>query len=203
MAVIAAALFCWLAVLTMHGGMEGFDQTVRTHVHVLARPWLTASVAALTWFGSAGVLALFSGVAAVILIRAGRRWNAKLLGFIMAGSLVLENALKFSIHRPRPPAFFGTDPTTYSFPSGHALFSLCFYGTLAVVLSRMGIACAIVWPGAVVLIAAIGGTRVYLGVHYPTDVIAGYLIATVWLCAVLAVEAHCATTGRTGVDQKT
>ena len=58
---------------------------------MLALPWLTASVAALTWFGRPGVLAVFSGVAAVILVRAGRRSDAKLLAFIMAGSLVLEN----------------------------------------------------------------------------------------------------------------
>ena len=182
---------------------KGTTKQFGLHVHMLALPWLTASVAALTWFGRPGVLAVFSGVAAVILVRAGRRSDAKLLAFIMAGSLVLENALKFSIQRPRPPPFFGTDPITYSFPSGHALFSLCFYGTLAVVLNRTGISRATVWPGAAVLIAAIGGTRVYLGVHYPTDVIAGYLIATAWLCAVLAVEAHCVTTGQTRIDQKT
>ena len=185
-AVLAAVLFCWLVVVTMDGSMAGFDETVRTHVHASAAPWLTASVEVVTWLGAWGVLALFSGVSAAILLRAGRSWDAKLLLFTMAGAVVLENALKFLIQRPRPPPFFGTDPTTYSFPSGHALFSLCFYGALAVVLSRMG-ARAIVWPATFVLVAAIGGTRIYLGVHYPTDVVAGYLVATAWLCAVLAV----------------
>jgi len=189
-AIIAAAMFCWLAVVTMQGGMAGFDETIRAHAHALATPWLTASAANLTWLGTLGVLALFGGVAVAILVGAGRRRDAKLLVFVMAGSLVLENALKFAIQRPRPPAFFGADPATYSFPSGHALFSLCFYGWLAVLLCGAGVSRAIVWPIAIALVAGIGGTRVYLGVHYPTDVIAGYLIATAWLCTVYAWEAH-------------
>lgn len=189
-AVIAAALFYRLAVVTMRGSLAGFDEMIRMHAHALTAPWLTASALKLTWLGTLGVLALFGGVAAAILVRAGRRADANLLVFIMAGSLVLENALKFAIQRPRPPAFFGTDPTTYSFPSGHALFSLCFYGWLAVVLCRAGISRAIVWPITIALVAGIGATRVYLGVHYPTDVIAGYLIATAWLCAVFAWKAH-------------
>lgn len=200
-AVVAAALFCWLAAVTMHGGLAGFDETVRTNVHALAAPWLTASVETLTWLGAWGVLALFSGVAAAILIRAGRSWDAKLLLVTMAGAVVLENALKFSIQRPRPPPFFGTDPTTYSFPSGHALFSLCFYGALAVVLSRTG-ARVIAWLATVVIVAAIGWTRIYLGVHYPTDVIAGYLVATAWLCTVLAAKAYFTSTARACVDQR-
>jgi undecaprenyl-diphosphatase len=186
-AVVAATLFCWLAVVTMDGSMASFDETVRTHVHASAAPWLTTSVEMVTWLGAWSVLALFSGVSAAILLHAGRSRDAKLLLFTMAGAVVLENALKFSLQRPRPPPFFGTDPTTYSFPSGHALFSLCFYGVLATFLGRMG-ARTIVWPAMFVLVAAIGGTRIYLGVHYPTDVVAGYLVATAWLCTVLAVN---------------
>lgn len=193
-AVVAAALFCWLAAVVVHGGLAGFDETVRTNVHGLTAPWLTASVEALTWLGAWVVLALFSGVAAVALNRAGRRREMKFFLVIMAGAVVLENALKFSIQRPRPPPFFGTDPTTYSFPSGHALFSLCFYGALAVVLNRTAHR-VIAWPAAVVIVAAIGGTRIYLGVHYPTDVIAGFLVAIAWLCTVLAAEAYLAPAG--------
>lgn len=200
-AVVAAALFCWLAAVTMRGGLAGFDETVRANVHALAAPWLTAGVETLTWLGALGVLALFSGVAAAILTRAGRSWDAKFLLVTMAGAVVLENALKFSIQRPRPLPFFGTDPATYSFPSGHALFSLCFYGWIGVVLSRTGARVA-AWPATAAIVAAIGGTRIYLGVHYPTDVIAGYLVAAAWLCAVLAVKARLTPTGRAGVDQR-
>lgn len=186
-AVFAAALFWWLAVVTHHGGLDGLDESIRTQVHALAMPWLRTSAEVLTWLGAPGVLALFSGVATLILFRAGRRSDAVLLLVVMAGSIVLENGLKFAIQRPRPTPFIGTNPDTYSFPSGHALFSFCFYGTLATVLGRTG-AGAIAWPAAGVLVAVIGGTRIYLGVHYPTDVIAGYLAAAAWFCAVLAAK---------------
>ena len=70
------------------------------------------------------------------------------------------------------------------FPSGHALFSLCFYGTLAGLLVgrlRRPAARAAVWAAAALLILAIGISRIYLGVHYPTDVIGGYLVAAFWI----------------------
>ena len=195
-AVAATVLFCWLTVVMLRGEMAGFDHAIRTEVHNLATPWLTASVEALTWLGALQVLALVDGVAIVVFVHAGRRWEAKFVLLVSTGALLLENALKFSIQRPRPPPFFGTDPTTYSFPSGHALFSLCVYGALAAVLGGTSARRAIIWPFLAFLVVAIGGTRIYLGVHYPSDVIAGYLIGIAWLCTALA-----ATGGRAGVGR--
>ena len=200
-AAVAATLFCGLTFVIMHGDVAAFDETVRNQVHALAAPWLPASVAMLTWLGALGVLTLFSGLTAAILIRAGRNCDAKLLLFTMAGAVALENALKFSVQRPRPLPFFGTVPSTYSFPSGHALFSLCFYGALSVVLGRLGFR-SIAWPATVILVAAIGGTRIYLGVHYPTDVIAGYLVGAAWLCTVLAVQGRYVLVDRSGVGER-
>ena len=109
----------------------------------------------------------------------------------MAGAAVLETVLKYSFHRPRPVPFFGTAPPSYSFPSGHALASLCFYGQLAIVLtdkicSRS--ARVLVWLVTGVFIAAIGLSRVYLGVHYSSDVIAGYAVATAWISSLAVVQ---------------
>jgi undecaprenyl-diphosphatase len=104
----------------------------------------------------------------------------------------LENALKFAFQRARPEPFFGTAPETYSFPSGHALFSACFYGVFAWLLGtafrNRGVRAAI-WTISLALIAAIGLSRLYLGFHYPTDVIAGYLVAAFWTTALLASRA--------------
>lgn len=162
-------------------------------VHEFAAPWLTTCVETVTLFGSLGVLAVFGGIEAVVLVRAGLRGDCKFVLFVMAGAVILENAVKFSIQRPRPPPFFGADPTTYSFPSGHALFSLCFYGALAVILGRGGASRAALWAVTVCLVAAIGGTRIYLGVHYPTDVLAGYLLAIAWLFGSLAIGGRAST----------
>jgi membrane-associated phospholipid phosphatase len=82
-------------------------------------------------------------------------------------------------------------PATYSFPSGHALFSMCFYTTIAWLLARE--MCRLRVQVCLVIVAAtliilIGLTRIYLGVHYPSDVIAGYLAAGFWLCIVCSVS---------------
>jgi len=109
----------------------------------------------------------------------------------MAGALVLDISLKYAFHRQRPTPFFVPLPHTYSFPSGHALFSFCFYGVLAGLIadrvkSRAVEVC--VWVAAALLIAAIGLSRIYLGVHYPTDVIAGYVAAAVWVSSMIGFD---------------
>ena len=90
----------------------------------------------------------------------------------------------------RPDPFFMPKPSTYSFPSGHALISLCFYGLLAGTLThdmRSKWHRVLVWCAAAVLITLIGLSRVYLGVHWPSDVIAGYAAALIWMGAVRMV----------------
>jgi undecaprenyl-diphosphatase len=109
----------------------------------------------------------------------------------MVGVAALDVALKLAFHRPRPVAFFGAAPSTYSFPSGHALGSFCFYGMLAAIVSarvRRQDAKFFVWMAAVLLVGMIGFSRIYLGVHYPSDVIAGYCAAVVWVGAVGLLE---------------
>jgi undecaprenyl-diphosphatase len=82
-------------------------------------------------------------------------------------------------------------PRTPSFPSGHSLFSFCFYGVLAGLLAdridsrRWQV---LIWTVAAVLVAAIGLSRIYLGVHYPSDVVAGYLTGTLWVSTMVAVD---------------
>jgi undecaprenyl-diphosphatase len=109
----------------------------------------------------------------------------------MTGSLVLDLALKYIYHRTRPTAYFGMAPHSYSFPSGHALCSFCFYGVLAGLLSARIKSLAlriVIWCSAATLVIAIGLSRIYLGVHYPSDVVAGYLAATVWVGTVIVLD---------------
>src|SRR6185369_17932911 len=80
---------------------------------------------------------------------------------------------------------------TYSFPSGHSLFSFCFYGVLAGLLTRRlksRVARVLIWICAALLVSAIGLSRIYLGVHYPSDVIAGYLAASLWVSTLVALD---------------
>jgi undecaprenyl-diphosphatase len=109
----------------------------------------------------------------------------------MAGALALDLALKYSFHRPRPQPFFGAAPHSYSFPSGHALCSFCFYAVLAGLIAartRSLVLRVTAGVAAAVLVIAIGISRIYLGMHYPSDVIAGYLAAAVWVATLLVLD---------------
>ncbi len=190
-AAIAAALFCGLAVAVGTNRVARFDSAVRMDLHSVASPPLTLLVEKATYLGALGVLALLGAVAVAVLIRARRRDAALFLIVTMSGALALENGLKFAFQRARPPPFFGTEPMTYSFPSGHALFSVCFYGALAITASRSTPSIAIktgIWIATIFLVLAIGATRIYLGVHYPSDVLGGYLVAMAWIATVLSAE---------------
>ena len=192
LAVSALWFFAWMAEEMLEGSTAWFDSQVRSFVHAHSTDRLTVIMKFLTIFGSSIVMtpaALFA--LAVFYIR--REFHAlKMLAASLAGALILEFILKSAFHRARPEPFFDIPrPPSYSFPSGHALFSFCFFAALAVVLSprlarpKAKIA---VWFIALILILGIGFSRIYLGVHYPSDVLAGYAAGLVWVAALNFVD---------------
>ena len=190
LAVLALLLFAWLGNEVLQGDTQHFDQVVREWVHHYASPGMTRAMTALSLLG-------YNGLIVELLISfalfAWLRWRraAVWLGLAMAGSLALDLTLKFIYHRTRPTAYFGTAPHSYSFPSGHALCSFCFYGVLAGLLSartKSLVLQLLIWISAAALVIAIGLSRIYLGVHYPSDVLAGYLAAAVWVGAVIVLD---------------
>src|SRR6478752_2239063 len=186
-AILCLFLFAWLGREMLEGDTLRFDQAVRSWVHHFASPGLTR---VMNFFSLLGYNILLVELVIVFAVFAWLRWRraAAWLAVTMAGAVLLDIALKYAYHRTRPEAFFSVTPGSYSFPSGHALCSLCFYGALAGLLSARlhsllwRIA---VWAAAGVLIVAIGLSRIYLGVHYPSDVLGGYLAATVWAGTVI------------------
>jgi undecaprenyl-diphosphatase len=106
----------------------------------------------------------------------------------LAGATLLNVLLKQSFARTRPAPFFDYPlPVSHSFPSGHAFFAASFFGGLAVLVSgrvRSKVMRLTVWVVALSIILLIGISRVYLGVHYPSDVAAGYAVAVVWVAGV-------------------
>jgi undecaprenyl-diphosphatase len=187
--IAAAALFVfgWLAEEMLEGDTRQFDALVRTAVHQLATPGLTRLMQVFSFFGSVVAVTAMCLAAICVSLYYGRTRTAVMLAITMAGVAALDVVLKHAFHRPRPVAFFGATPSSYSFPSGHALGSLCFYGMLAAILAgraRTRGAKFCVWMAAALLVGMIGFSRIYLGVHYPSDVIAGYCAAAVWLGAV-------------------
>ena len=161
------------------------DQTFATAIHGLMTPALTTFFLVVTALGSMEAIALVSLGGAVV-FGAWRRWLLFGTWIIAAGgSVVLVLLLKALFARPRP---YFEQPilleTYYSFPSGHAMEAVVLYGMLAyfaVLALRTWRARAAVVLGTSLLVLLIGFSRMYLGVHYFSDVVAGFAAGGVWL----------------------
>jgi undecaprenyl-diphosphatase len=191
MVAAAASLFlAWIGNEVRLGRTAALDAAVRNAVHGWASPPLTGAMKGATQLGSTPVF-IGAGLLAVWrLAAAGRKRAAVLLAVSALGGEALVQTLKLLFQRPRPEAFFGYPvPPNYSFPSGHAAIACCLYGVLAAILAaRLSshFAKASLGALAVGLAALIGFSRVYLGVHYPSDVLGGYAAAAAWIAAVRA-----------------
>jgi undecaprenyl-diphosphatase len=186
-AVCALWFFAWIAEEMLEGGTILFDAQVRSAVHAHSTDPLTAVMKFLTFFGSSAVMTPLAILTLALCYLKREFHMLEMLGATFGGALLLEFLIKTAFHRPRPVPFFDLPtPASYSFPSGHALFSFCFFAGLAVVVSpRLASLTAklAVWAVAVLLILGIGFSRIYLGVHYPSDVLAGYSVGLVWVSA--------------------
>lgn len=190
LAVLSLFLFAWIANEMAEGSTAGFDLSVRAWVHQFASPALTRVMTAISLLGY-DVLIVELVIALAVFLYLRWKHAAAWLAVSMAGALILDLTLKYAFRRPRPPVFFGVAPHTYSFPSGHALCSFCFYGVLAgliAVRTRSMLLRVAVGLLAAALVIAIGLSRIYLGMHYPSDVIAGYLGAAIWVSTLLALD---------------
>ncbi len=188
--VLALIALSWMASEMLEGETVRFDANIRGFVHSFASPGLTSVMFGLSFMGSAGMIAI---LAAAVILFVAKKWYRALgwLALTMAGALVIDLAMKYGFHRTRPVPFFGNVPHTYSFPSGHALFSFCFYGVMAGLINarvRSHWLRVAVWTLAVLLAASIGLSRIYLGVHYPSDVLAGYLAGTIWVSTMITAD---------------
>ena len=190
LAALLLFFFAWIAEEVLENHTRNFDFAIRNAIHQHASPALTRAAVATSFLGDQ-LLLVAAPLALVIFLIIRWKRAAAWLAITMIGALVLTFSLKLGFHRTRPTAFFGTVPYGYSFPSGHALISFCFYGVLAGLLADRikPLAWRIaVWTVAFTLVLCIGLSRIYLGVHYPTDVAAGYTAAAVWVSAMIGVD---------------
>jgi undecaprenyl-diphosphatase len=192
LALSALLFFAWLAEEMMEGDTARLDSTITSAVHEHAAARLTTVMKVLTMLGSSVVMTPLA-ILTLAFCYLRREFHAlKTLAATFGGALLLEFSLKLAFHRPRPAPFFDLQtPASFSFPSGHALFSFCFFAGLATLLSpRLASQKArlALWSIAIALILGIGLSRIYLGVHYPSDVLAGYAAAIVWVATVKFVN---------------
>jgi undecaprenyl-diphosphatase len=155
--------------------------------------WLEVAMRDITSLGSMTVLAIITAAVIGFLLISGRRATPLLVLVSVAGGTALSSLLKLGVDRPRPDLVARlVDVHTLSFPSGHAMLSAVTYLTLGALLARVLHGRAVktyVLAVAVVLTIAIGLSRVYLGVHWPTDVLAGWCAGAAWamICWLAAV----------------
>lgn len=199
---LAAAIvaFAALADSVREGGSLGLDRTlllafrVPGHLDVAAGPeWLRETVRDITALGGFTVLTLISVLATLLLLLHRRRAQALVFAVTVLAAQLISDGLKLWIGRPRPTLVSHLDLVySNSFPSGHALMTPVVYLTLAGILAageRRPGERALLLGGAAVLTAAVGISRVYLGVHWPTDVLAGWILgAAIALAASLVLR---------------
>jgi membrane-associated phospholipid phosphatase len=180
LAGVAMMTFIAIAERVVQGHADAFDQRVTLWVYdTLHGDVMHAILLGFTLIGA--TFGLWGSVALVscLVIQQGRWPVALLLGVHTGLAQLFNHLMKISFVRDRPDLFdIYTRPPSYSFPSGHAMSAMAVYGAFAIVLTAIYPRQRHVWTvGAALFILAIGFSRVYLGVHWTTDVIAGYAAA--------------------------
>ncbi|MBY0360968.1 MAG: phosphatase PAP2 family protein [Phreatobacter sp.] len=191
--VIAGGIlaFLRLADVVAEGESEAFDRALlllfRDPANLARGPgpgWLPGVMRDITALGGFAVLTLIVVVTAVYLVLVGKRAAALFVVLAVTGGTLLSHGLKMLFDRPRPDLIPNAPlELTASFPSGHAMISAVTYLTLGVLLTRLDAprrVHAYFLAVAVVMTVMIGISRIYLGVHWPTDVLAGWCLGAAW-----------------------
>ncbi|HKH10475.1 MAG TPA: phosphatase PAP2 family protein [Rubrobacter sp.] len=172
------------------GESRAFDRAVLLWIDTNVPAWLDGPMRAVTALGYYYVVLPLLTATSFAFYLKGWRLSAVMLVVSTAGGIFLTTVLKAVFRRARPEVIdSGYTAGFYSFPSGHATVAVGFYGALALILAyhlRGAARWAVLLVGAVVVLL-IGFSRLYLGVHYPTDVLAGFLAAPLWLVSVAGV----------------
>lgn len=185
--LVGVATVGWLTVEVTAGGVPGADVRVHTWVVQHRVTWLDKAMEAATWLGSNVTLVPVLLLAALLFARARRSWRPVVDIAVVYGAAVgVYTLMKHLVDRPRPPA---TDWLTHAsgaaFPSGHATQATAAWGVLCVLLcaGRSPRARALLAAAASAIVLVVAASRVYLGVHWLTDVLAGVAIGVTILAA--------------------
>lgn len=182
--IILATALALLTLLVLTGRTDSLDFLLRDILLNLDTQKLVNFWLDITFLGSVTVIVAFTLLALIILALQAKWQEAKQFIYGMGGAAIIEVGFKLVVHRARPNEIFPhTMPLSYSFPSGHALYAMMLYFLVASTLgnSLPRLAQLTLWTAVVLIVALIGASRIFLGVHYPTDVLGGYLTAGLWL----------------------
>ena len=184
--VFSTAVFLFLVIaVALSDAVTAIDANVGTWLHVRATPLFTAVMAAVSFLGAPITLTVVAVAGSILLLYQRGYTEAAALSTVVLGGNFLNFCLKHLIQRGRPvyddPIF---SLPTDRFPSGHAMASTVFYGLLAIYASvnaRQRYAAHVAVGGAVLMVALVCFSRVYLGLHYLSDVMGGMTEGIAWL----------------------
>jgi membrane-associated phospholipid phosphatase len=186
---ICFLVLIWLCQEVWYKESFKLDTSILLGIHRWANPLLDRVMLSITSLGDPEFVVIIITISTGWLLWRRRFTEIKILLLACLGALVLNQGMKIIFTRPRPilwPSLLHEN--SFGFPSGHALGSIVLYGLLAYfyAIHRPHQAKGIyVW--AAILIGLIGFSRLYLGVHYPTDIMAGYLTGWLWLMACIGL----------------
>jgi undecaprenyl-diphosphatase len=192
LAALALLALGWLVTGSYKSTVAGFDSNIRHTMRQIQSPMWTALFLTVTKLGSTLYLVIIGTAAGLLLIF--YRLFRSLFFFIiaMAGQAVLHHSFKWLFARPRPSNLINyRAPESSGFPSGHAIAALCLFGMIAWIVTREIESPAIkagIWVFTTVLVFLIGVSRVYIGIHYPTDVLAGFVGGAIWIAAIMSAD---------------
>lgn len=185
LAGFALWVFAQIADEVLEKESYAFDSSVLLAIRRIHTPLLERSMIGITFIGDPSVLLVLSIGVSIWLLRQGRRASAATIAIGALGAIGLNVLLKHLFGRARPALWNRiVDVGQYSFPSGHAMVSLVIYGLIGyIITTKFPQQQKLIIILTAILIVTIGFSRLYLGVHWPTDVIAGYAAGFVWLIA--------------------
>jgi undecaprenyl-diphosphatase len=192
--IIVAAIGTWvfteITERVIAGRTQAFDEAVLRWIYMRHTPMLDGAMLEITALGTATVVMMIVCVAALFLMLTRHKYPALLLLVATGGGLILDLVLKLRFDRPRPHLFtWGTQAVSSSFPSGHAMSATIVYSTVAYLATRLQKRRSARWLTmlfAAVVIVLICFSRLYLGVHYPSDVVAGVVVGLSWAAFCMA-----------------
>ena len=193
-AVLALGGFIKITAELAEGELDKYDELALANVVALRQPAWNGSAVDLTALGSVTVVSLLCVVSVVLLFIQRDRLGAWQLILAAVGGAFLSSYFKGALERARPSHVLKlVQVSSFSYPSGHSLAAASLYLTLAIIASRhlsTRSARVFVLGGAIALMGCIGGSRAYLGVHYPSDIAAGLLLGSGWSLLVSALFSY-------------
>ena len=184
-------MFGYLAAAIGNESIEHFDLSVINIIQGMEMHWLTPIIKVFTWIGSGYVVAPITIIAFILLFFVYQyREQAFLLVTVVVGTVILNGLLKLYFKRERPEIYRILEETGFSFPSGHTMMAFSLYTIISYILWRnvkttLKRVLLVLFTTFMILI--ISTSRIYLGVHYPSDIVGGFIASALWVSIVIAV----------------